>query len=596
MPVYNVEFWWSLRGTPNSFYPLISVPEATNSDGSPANTPIVTSHSGLIPGKRYFYKSRREMIPDGPNPPVYSDFSPVYEAVIPFLPGTKGKLMEPKFGSGTILGWGIQPLNEPHDKPRQAQWIVENTSGKVRAELQTFASRALRNTTARRIKSSAGRALFPFSFPIEATPNGMLPGVMTSLFGIPTTTRVGGTLVTLGANVLVSATSMTVTALPAAIAAGSVLNFTVARTVTLTADAAAGDLALTVSAIPSAIPLGTVLNDGTNFIKVTANATLSATSLVVSALPVDLPSGTVLNYTQNRLITTSADAAASATTIAILAAGSALTSGNTALYGFKYRHEWKNQKAYQVGTFTQLIGDYVYAAPGAFVNQYEFNVDFDMDTVITPTIQGNALNDLNRYSLADAGLDIAPSDNLNAFTMIDALFKVNDVVSDDTKSVTVSVNRNGKPKGRLKRVRGVARHTPGITDITMTLNSFYTNEEFRQRYFGYSTDPGEPFGANCKIVYFSCSLEFASCPVLPGDLSYEMGVKFPKASIETDDNPVNGPDEIMEDTTVTPNWDSVTGTDAIFWIVCDQSLSDIMTPFAPITPVNANHVSEYVSA
>ena len=377
------------------------------------------------------------------------------------------------------------------------------------------------------------------------------------------------------------------------------LNYSVSRTVTLTADAALNATTLAIAAAPSAIPANTPFNAGTGiWFRTTASATSGATSLTVTAIPAALTTGATATYTQNRYVITAADAAATATTVAVVATGFALVSGDTAQYGFKYRHLWKNQKRYNIATFCQLIGDdgNVEVSPGAFANQLDFSVDYDMDTFVTPTLQGNALNQTHLYTLAETGLDVALTDNVPPFRMIDAQVVIDGEVSEDVESCAVSINRNAKPKGVIRRKRGVARHTPGITDISMTLNTYYTSDEFLQKYYGQAVTTVNKYGVTCKIIYLAISLEFASCPMYPGDLSYEWGVIFPKGSIETLGANVAGQDEIMQDIQVLPNLDGASGTDAMFYLVNDESLADIMTPMAFIQEVPANHVTDFFTA
>jgi hypothetical protein len=218
-----------------------------------------------------------------------------------------------------------------------------------------------------------------------------------------------------------------------------------------------------------------------------------------------------------------------------------------------------------------------------------------MDTFVTPVTTGNALNSLHRYTLTEAGLNVALTDNLNAFSMIDCAFVIDGVETEDAKSVTFNANRNARAKGALRRKRGVSRHTPSISDLSFAVSLFHTSDAFKQKYFGQSVAQASHYGATCKIVYVDVSLEFETCPIAAGDLPYEFGVRFPKASIDADDNDVPGPDEIMEAVTLVPNFDAATGSDAILWLVNDMKLSDIMVPSSAISPVPANHVTTYTA-
>lgn len=87
------------------------------------------------------------------------------------------------------------------------------------------------------------------------------------------------------------ATTLTVDALPVALAAGEILNFGNYAPVTVTVNdgaADAGDTSITVQALSGPIPAGTILQfsgAGAGFAKLTAAAAAAATTLTVEALP-----------------------------------------------------------------------------------------------------------------------------------------------------------------------------------------------------------------------------------------------------------------------------------------------------------------------
>lgn len=147
-------------------------------------------------------------------------------------------------------------------------------------------------------------------------------------------------VVTVGSTAAAGATSITVTALPAAIPSGTILNFGTYAPVTVTladASVSAGDTSITVAALSGPIPSGTVLDfsGGTNaqLARLTADAAAAATTLTVA--PLD---GTIAN-TQTALFPggtkqarLTAAAAAGATTLTVDELQFALATNDTATY------------------------------------------------------------------------------------------------------------------------------------------------------------------------------------------------------------------------------------------------------------------------
>lgn len=147
-------------------------------------------------------------------------------------------------------------------------------------------------------------------------------------------------VVTVGAGAAAGATSVTVGALPAAIPAGTILNFGTLAPVTVTvndASISAGETTFTVTALSGPIPSGTTLDfsAGTNaqLAKLSADAAAAATTLTV--FPLD---GTIAN-TQTALFPggtkqarLTADAAAGATTLTVDELQFALATSDTATY------------------------------------------------------------------------------------------------------------------------------------------------------------------------------------------------------------------------------------------------------------------------
>lgn len=594
MPTYQIEFWYSVTGTPNSFILLGSVTEDTNEDGSPARVPLSITLSPAIPRGRYWFRTRRVRYPDGGGLPDYSAFSAIREAVAPPIPGVKEIQMDPFLGNDTLTGLSLQPFAEAHGKPRKVSQILEVTQGRVRLERQVIASRALRKTTARRVKSDAGRTTFPFQFNVEFTPNTGAY-LLAMAFGQPTTTRVGGFSVTLSSQGTAAATSLSVNALSDAVPSGTVLTFPIARSVQLNGAVAAGATSLTIDAAAAAVPSGTALYYNGYWIRVTANAAASATTLTVAAIPVALADNTVLTYTQYLTATTTSDAAVSATSIAVSAIAITIPNASVAYVGFKYQHEWINTKAYLPATIAQYLGDAVQISPGAVLNQFDFSTDTTQDTFVTPQISGNALNLLNKYTLAQSGLSTATTDALNGFNQTEALFFVNGTENDEARSVTFNLNRNSREKRVLRRKSGPSRNTPSTTDTNMTASLYFVDEATRRKYFGQSADPTDVYGVTCELVDISAELVFETCHD-EGEQPYSLSFYYPKANLETSDEPVTGPDEIMQEVNIVPKYDGSLGSDLRIRLVNDLSLADIMIPIDPVASVPENFADDYVTA
>ena len=112
-----------------------------------------------------------------------------------------------------------------------------------------------------------------------------------------------------------------------------------ADVVTMAAAAAAGATSLTVEALPGALAVGTMLNFGTLApVTVTVNdASISAgeTSITIVALPGPIPSGTRLNFTGGtnaQVAEVNGDHAAAVTTLTVLPLDGTIANSSTALF------------------------------------------------------------------------------------------------------------------------------------------------------------------------------------------------------------------------------------------------------------------------
>lgn len=136
--------------------------------------------------------------------------------------------------------------------------------------------------------------------------------------------------ITTGAVVALGATSITVTALPIALASGTRLRFG-SFDVTLTAAVSAGAVSLPVSALAYGIKAGTLLETFRGgLVTVSADAAAGATSISVYPIRRALPNASV--FTVERYVVLTAAAAAAATSITVAACQYTLQSGATALY------------------------------------------------------------------------------------------------------------------------------------------------------------------------------------------------------------------------------------------------------------------------
>ena len=136
--------------------------------------------------------------------------------------------------------------------------------------------------------------------------------------------------ITTSATVSAGATSISVTALPTALASGTRLRFG-SFNITLSAEASAGAITLSVASLPYAVYAGTLIETprgGLVTVKTTANA--GATSIDVYPTRRALPNGSI--FTVERYVVLTASAAASATSITVAAVNYSLESGATAYY------------------------------------------------------------------------------------------------------------------------------------------------------------------------------------------------------------------------------------------------------------------------
>lgn len=136
--------------------------------------------------------------------------------------------------------------------------------------------------------------------------------------------------ITTSAAVALGATSISVTALPTALASGTRLRFG-SFDITLTAAVSAGATSLPVSALAYGIKAGTLLETFRGgLVTVSADAAAGATSISVYPIRRALPNASI--FTVERYVVMTAAAIAGATSITVSAVNYTLQSGATALY------------------------------------------------------------------------------------------------------------------------------------------------------------------------------------------------------------------------------------------------------------------------
>ena len=136
--------------------------------------------------------------------------------------------------------------------------------------------------------------------------------------------------ITTSATVAVGATTISVSALPTALASGTRLRFG-SFNIKLSAEALAGATTLSVDSLPYAIYAGTLIETPRGgLVTVRTTASASATSIDVYPIRRALPNGSV--FLVERYVVLTASAAASATSITVSAVNYSLESGAVAYY------------------------------------------------------------------------------------------------------------------------------------------------------------------------------------------------------------------------------------------------------------------------
>lgn len=225
--------------------------------------------------------------------------------------------------------------------------------------------------------------------------NDFVIGVQTKVyFGImpaetlalETPTAPPDALVTMGAVANANAGSLTVSALPAPIPAGTTLAFAPAVVVDPTADAAANATSLTVTALSAGIPIGSIIyfKFGRQRVKTTAAAASGATTISVEPLKEAIV-GTESGYYFSAAFTyaiTSASAATGATTIAVKPVAVQIPNGAIALHQGLVLLQGGTSSEESISaddTETQVYGEGLTYSTGVVTGagwevSYEFNV------------------------------------------------------------------------------------------------------------------------------------------------------------------------------------------------------------------------------
>ena len=210
--------------------------------------------------------------------------------------------------------------------------------------------------------------------------------------------------ITTSATVSAGATTISVTALPTALASGTRLRFG-SFNITLSAEALAGATTLSVTPLPYAVYAGTLIETprgGLVTVRTTANA--GATSIDVYPIRRWLANGSVFNC--ERYVVLTAAAASSATSITVAACSFSLESGASAYY---YDHMYmvgNNATAmyrYQVSTntwaTTNAAGAAIPAVTGAVGGgcSIKWLPSYDADKLYI--VRGNGTANIYTYSL-----------------------------------------------------------------------------------------------------------------------------------------------------------------------------------------------------
>lgn len=537
----TIEIWRSVTGIDPADFVLL--PPVT--DGNPfqaLDTPVV-------PGQLYIYKARRRDTASG----LYSDFSPLAYVRGPYpggnMSGTTPNTTTPS-GIQSKLGIGIQAT--PAGAVKAAR-LLDRTQGSMDTEIKRIKRKAVHNH-AGTVGHVNGVSETMGQLSIEVTPESC-DEMFCSFAGAPTTVPVSGP---------------TAPAAPTAVIIGAAGagNASYAIIASNAQGDSAASTALVVNTVPTAL-------SAANAVQVNISPVAGATLYKV------LKGGQLLGITNTLSLIDQGQP-----TVAYVAPAAPVGNVQTYLVGMPSRPTLPVSILDHRGNSIFLFG-------GCVTDKLGLSFDKGQQEPFTLTADMKALYEVVGYTEAQLGLDTAGTDPLGAYGVAPGCQMLIAGAACDVQKFTSTLDGAQTEKQTLSGFMGPNSFFRQGSAHSVSATAYFSSESEMDRYFGVVSPVG-PYGLQNQVIYFPIYLVVSNPPNAAGIVN-QFILQLPYATYEKVGQPYKGKDAIMQELTIYPDIDLVSGTDAIIQTVNSRTNAGIITPGTLVTPVPGNGQYSYTN-
>lgn len=215
--------------------------------------------------------------------------------------------------------------------------------------------------------------------------------------------------------------------------------------------------------------------------------------------------------------------------------------------------------------FTHSIAKGLLNAAGAIIETHSgcmidsLTLAADLDEFLLATMDIQGLGEaVDVYSTArdTAVFGTAASSVLNPFAYVQGLFTLNSSANNDARNVTIKIGNALKEKRVIRRNRAALGHAPGMVEVTLDADMYFSSDLERRRLMGVASGAATPFTATTTVIPGSASVDFLS-------EANQLVLTLPNLQYQAAGAPVEGDDWIMQKLTARALYHSSGGLQAV---------------------------------
>jgi hypothetical protein len=254
-------------------------------------------------------------------------------------------------------------------------------------------------------------------------------------------------------------------------------------------------------------------------------------------------------------------------------------------------HTYKDSTTQSPVTITEKNGSSYFAYPGCRASGLSWNIDKTQNTPLEFVWDYEGLNKLVYGAESAIGTDTAPIDPLAAFGATGVTVTVGGTQSD-ARTISGKWGKNVLPKDVLDGYRGAQSHYVGKSTITGKMDLYFEDEVQMKTYFGQLAGVVAPYGAK-KVVNTTPVVITIAGPVNANGFRNKIIITLPKVAFTMQDQPIQGPDAIMQTVEFTAYHDTVSGTPIQIDVWNTELNATLIGAGTPISAVPSNDVTSY---